>query len=147
MKFFIAAITLLFLPFASHASQSAATFDCDKEYSKINGVFQKLFDTGKYDDAYNTLVEYVDYCDWIKDKRMYWIWRDLSLAAYKMNDAKKCLDTIQTAEEFLKSNGPDKYYGDKKIISKMTPPPSALKAIAQNKELCQRLKKRLGRIQ
>ncbi len=141
MKVLIAALMLILLPQATYASQGAATFGCDNKYPKIRVAFQKLFDSGKYRDAYSKLQEFVDYCDGIKDKRMYWIWSDLSLVAYKMKDTKRCLDTIQAAEEFLRSNGPGNYGGDKKLVAKMTPSPVALRAIANTKKLCQKLKK------
>ena len=137
MRILIAAIGLLFLQNVSHGSQGAATVGCDKEYPKVKADFQKAFKATKYEEAYNNLESFAANCDWIKDNRMYWIWSDLSLAAYKMKNAEKCLAAVLAAEEFQKTNGPEKYNGDKKLAAMMTPSPAALKALKHNKGLCQ----------
>ena len=137
---YIVVLVSLCLSSISQASQGAATYGCDKEYPKIKVSFQKAYSSKDFQKAYKTLEEFIESCDWIKDNRMYWIWSDLSLAAYRLKDAAKCLAAIGSAEDFAKNYGPDKY-SDERLKAKMTPPTAAMKALRHNKRLCLDLQK------
>ena len=141
MKFLVAALVLSSLAADARAGQGAATFGCDKEYPKRSKAFDKAYHSGKFQQAYDALETYLAECDWIKDRRAYWIWSDLSLAAYKMGDAEKCLSAVRAAEDFQRDYGPEKYRGDKRLSEKMTPAPAALNALLHNKKLCEELAK------
>lgn len=125
----------------ARAGQGSATFGCDKEYPKRSKAFDQAYKAGRFQEAYDVLDEYLAECDWIKDRRVYWIWSNLSLAAYKMGAADKCLSAVQAAEDFQRDYGPGKYT-NKKQIEEMTPAPAALKALLHNKTLCQQMKQK-----
>lgn len=124
MKYFLLLFIYIISVSAAYAADDSEPIDCDKEFPKVMTDFRTLYDSAKYEGAYYKLMEFVNYCDFMKDKRTYMIWSRASSAAFKMKEMQMCLDAVHNAEDFTKKNPNAK------------PDAGELKNVEQNKNFC-----------